>query len=347
MKVGMDLQEVSEPLRNTAGHAPLRRPGSLRRTSTIDASFPNGRSGEVRLLGRARDVVTPLSGRGLTVLAEDGFDACLRPDRTIVSLRTEPARPALSALVGERGGGRLREAIDRIAPEERRDATPLHLLLDDISGASLVSSWAWSQWDPDWLSGMRDRLSDPKLAAQMAQRRTVCIGLANLPVMDQAGAEAVRRWPLGGDVPDLRHPADPQGWHALAEQKDAGMRRARRMDISRDELIVIDAAFQDSASTPDGGRRAVHEYQVTVKADPRTLEVVAVVADPRVLPHTDCPGAAANVGRLVGTPLAEMRQKVLAELKGTVGCTHLNDALRALADAPVLLKRLDAALAAD
>ena len=34
---------------------------------------------------------------------------------------------------------------------------------------------------------------------------------------------------------------------------------------------------------------------------------------------------------LLGTPLPELREKVLAELRGTAGCTHLNDALRALA----------------
>jgi hypothetical protein len=35
-----------------------------------------------------------------------------------------------------------------------------------------------------------------------------------------------------------------------------------------------------------------------------------------------------------------MREKVLAELPGVAGCTHLNDALRALAEAPALLEKL-------
>jgi hypothetical protein len=36
---------------------------------------------------------------------------------------------------------------------------------------------------------------------------------------------------------------------------------------------------------------------------------------------------------------------VLQRLARTEGCTHLNDALRALAEVPILLAQLDAALA--
>jgi len=35
-----------------------------------------------------------------------------------------------------------------------------------------------------------------------------------------------------------------------------------------------------------------------------------------------------------------MRDTVLERLKGVNGCTHLNDALRSLADAPVLARLL-------
>jgi hypothetical protein len=39
-----------------------------------------------------------------------------------------------------------------------------------------------------------------------------------------------------------------------------------------------------------------------------------------------------------------MRETVLAELAGPAGCTHLNDALRALAEVPALVERLTAAV---
>jgi hypothetical protein len=35
-----------------------------------------------------------------------------------------------------------------------------------------------------------------------------------------------------------------------------------------------------------------------------------------------------------------LRERVLDELKGTAGCTHLNDMLRALAEVPVLVGAL-------
>lgn len=59
----------------------------------------------------------------------------------------------------------------------------------------------------------------------------------------------------------------------------------------------------------------------------------------------------ANVGRMVGTPLTDLRTAVLEQLKGIDGCTHLNDVLRSLAEVPVLVRpcrvRPSAARAAD
>jgi hypothetical protein len=39
--------------------------------------------------------------------------------------------------------------------------------------------------------------------------------------------------------------------------------------------------------------------------------------------------------------LADLRQLVLERLRGTAGCTHLNDALRALAEVPHLVALLE------
>ena len=143
------------------------------------------------------------------------------------------------------------------------------------------------------------------------------------------------------DVVDLRNADDPQGWHAFTAQEGVGMRRARRIDIwLDDELIRIDAAFQDSATNPRGGRTAVHEYLLTAAVDLQSMTLVALEADPRVLPYRECPTAAGNVQRLIGAPLKALREQVLVDLRGTAGCTHLNDALRALAEVPALVARL-------
>lgn len=259
----------------------------------------------------------------------------MRPDRIIVAIEAHPTRPALSRLVGERGGGGLRQMLEKVVPEERRNATPLYLILDDISGASLVAGWAWSQWDPNWLTNARAVMQGFNLEKAFRSREGVCIGFAPGssafdPSTDRSGTPA----------PDLRHPEDPEGWHAVTVQDSVGLRRARRIDVWLNEVIVIDSAFQDSASTPQGGRAVVHEYRLRVTADIASLRILSIEAEPRVLPHLECPSATANLSRLLDSPLSGLREKVLAELRGTAGCTHLNDALRALAEVPALLGSL-------
>jgi hypothetical protein len=142
-------------------------------------------------------------------------------------------------------------------------------------------------------------------------------------------------------VPPLPHPDDPAGWHELAAQQGVGMRRARRIDLWRAHgLLQIDAGFQDSATSPAGGRVAVHEYTLQATADEATGRLVSVQAQPRILPFAECPGAVGNVDRLIGEDLATLRATVLRILAGTLGCTHLNDMLRALAEMPFLAARL-------
>jgi len=120
-----------------------------------------------------------------------------------------------------------------------------------------------------------------------------------------------------------------------------GMRRARRLDLWMEGgLLRIDAGFQDSGTTPSGERRAVHEYRLRASADPATLELLAIVAEPRILPYRECPAAAGNVGRLVGTSIDALRELVPVQLAGAAGCTHLNDVARSLSDVPALAARL-------
>ncbi|MEV0695427.1 DUF2889 domain-containing protein, partial [Streptomyces sp. NPDC050388] len=117
-------------------------------------------------------------------------------------------------------------------------------------------------------------------------------------------------------------------------------RRARRIDVTPGEVIGVDAMFQDSATVPEGGRRAVHEYRLHATAHARTGALLTLRAEPRILPYDECPLAVLNLDRLLGTPLADLRTTVPRVLRGTAGCTHLNDALRALAEVPALVAAL-------
>jgi hypothetical protein len=95
--------------------------------------------------------------------------------------------------------------------------------------------------------------------------------------------------------------------------------------------------FRDSTWDPDGSEVAVHEYHLVASADRLSGELTSVVAEPRVLPYAECPSAAGNAGRMVGSQMSTLRSEVLGRLRGTDCCTHLNDALRSLADVPRLV----------
>ena len=327
--------------RNPYGPAPLRRPGSIRRTSSIDVSWPDGDRGPMCLQGHARDLVTPSDGSPPRFGAEDRIEVAATPIREILALSACPPRPALAGLVGRRAGSHFRAAIDEILPEERDCASPLYLLLDDLAGTSLVAAWAWSLWRDDWLDRLRED-GRHKTGGRGGRMEGVCIGFA--PGSSALAANGFLQPKQNGvAVPPLEHPEDPEGWHPLPAQTGVGMRRARRIDAWVDGgTIYIDAGFQDSATAPGGRRVAIHEYALSATADFGAGVLLTLSADPRVLPHSECPGAIANIGRLVGTSLAGLRKTVLEELRGTAGCTHLNDALRALAEVPQLIARLPA-----
>jgi hypothetical protein len=280
------------------------------------------------LFGHARDLVTPSDGSPPVVVAEDRLWVRASTKREILEIRSEPARVDITGLVGGKAGGHLRGALDRWLPAERDAGTPLYLLLDDLSGASLVANWAWSHWIENWA------------AIRNMKMEGVCIGFRPGSRALNGDGTAIQQQ-SSARVPPLQHPDDPQGWHPLADQQGVGMRRARRIDFwLQDGLLHSDSGFQDSATSPDGGRIAVHEYQLTVTANQPSGEILSLVADPRVLPYDECPMAVGTSGRMIGTRLSEMRRQVLEKLRATSGCTHLNDALRALAEAPQLLAAL-------
>jgi hypothetical protein len=144
-------------------------------------------------------------------------------------------------------------------------------------------------------------------------------------------------------VPPLRNEKDPQGWHEFAPHNDEiSICRARRLDVWLDNgQIMLDTSFQDSASTEEGiQRKGVHEYTLRASFDKSSQKLTAIEATPHLLPFRECPGAVENLHRLVGTSAENLRGEVSIQLRKTEGCTHLNDAARALAAAPALIDKL-------
>ena len=339
----MATATLTPPLRQTANPAPVRPAGSIRRTSSIDVSWPNGPGADRLMIGRVRDYATPADGAPGRTLAEAEMRATLSQDKTITSITADPAPLRLPELVGQRGGGHLRMVIGEIMPDLLAEAAPLYLALDDISGTALVSAFAWSQWYPDWVERMHASMQPGELEKMVAGRVHVCWGLqeGNSGVSGKLTGNASHV--ASADAGELRNPADLAGWHEFPASEGAGFRRARRIDVSLDEaagLIRIDSSFQDSAVRKEGGRLAIHEYNLAATVDATTLELLTITPEAHVLPFSECPGAIHNTQRLVGSSLSDIRASVLAMLRGPQGCTHLNDALRALAEVPSLAASL-------
>lgn len=332
MKEAADYPDLPDP----AGHSPLRRPNSVRRTSAIDMTWPEGRGKSMHFHGVARDIFTPPGGGRPELICQDEMMAGIAPDRTIENIEAIPPRDNISGLVGMRGGGYLRQALNEVLPDEQRKGSPLYLLVDDLSGTSLIAGWAWSRW-PDYdHTDEEDMRRRDELRARM---EGICIGFrpGSSALSTEIGSSRHHR---ASPVVPLPHPEDPDGWHDLTVHTEVSMRRARRIDVWLDDDIHIDATFQDSASAPEGGRIAVHEYSLLVSADPANMTIRQIRVRPHVLPYPECPAAMDNVSRIVGKPLLDLRAMVLQELPGIHGCTHLNDAMRSLAEVPVLVGEL-------
>lgn len=333
---GEKLPEFDAAPKDPMGYSPLRRPGSVRRTMSIDVVWPNGREGNGVYEGHCRDILTPIGGGGPVLIGQDHLHA-EADGRTIVAVASTPKRDTLAPLVGVRAGGHLRAALDRTVPEEKRAGTPLYLLLDDMAGSTLVSGWAFSRWTDNWLS----RMTQEERAEHARNMEGVCIGFrpGSTALFDQAKVTPEQN---ATRVLSLVNPQDPEGWHPLIDRGGINFRRARRVDVWREgDLLMIDAAFQDSASAPDGGERiAVHEYRLTATADIATGTLRSITAKAGTLPYKECPAAPSNIDQLVGLPMRNLRDQVLITLRKTAGCTHLNDALRSLAEVPVLAEHL-------
>jgi hypothetical protein len=289
----------------------------------------------MRLDGRARDAITHSSADAPVIIGEATTSVGIGGNRLIEDLAVQPACDGIEQLVGCRGGGYLRSALAEFVPHELDGGTPLYLLLDDISGASLVAGVAWSQWTDQWTNADPDR---PR-----PDMEGVCIGFApgGSALDEQRSGIMAHRVQI---VPRLVADDDPHGWHDLTDLPDVSFRRARRIDVWRDpidETIMIDSGFQDSVGSPHQSRIAIHEYVLRATVDPDTMWVMTVDADPRILPFLTCPDAVGTASAVVDTPVTDLRTTVLERLAKTNGCTHLNDALRALAEVPMLLDQLD------
>jgi len=330
------LEDPPAALPGSIVGTPRRAPGSVRRTATIDMVWPGGLGTPLNLVGRSRDLHTPVTGDPVVLDAAELWVE-IGDDRTIAAIETVPERPAIQQLVGAQGGSYLRSAIDEAVPGERAGATPLHVLLDDVAGTSLIAGFAWSRWHPDYAARMRVARGN----MGVRKGRIICSGLRPggwAQTSRESGHDQDHSIQLAGDIST---PDDPWGWHEWPERPPVSMRRHRRIDVQPEGgELVVDAFFRDSCWEPDGSEMVLHEYTVSARVDAESGELVDVRATPRVLPFPECPWAAHHTSQLVGHPVRTFRTDVQETLTETECCTHLNDMLRCLAEVPTLATQL-------
>ena len=157
-------------------------------------------------------------------------------------------------------------------------------------------------------------------------------------MVESARAGAFTYYGQGPPAPDIRHGDDPLAWHHAPPLDVWDTRRARRLDITVDEVVRVEGLFRDSCIIADGTEQVIHEYAVVLEADPASLVVTRASATPGVLPGPQCPRAADSAQRLVGHPLSEIRRLVRDTFLGPTTCTHLNDELRSLGDVHALFR---------
>ena len=297
--------------------------------------WPDGIGTSLHLVGRARDLVTTRAGDAV-VVDEAAMHAVVDIERRITAIEATPPRPGIEDLVGSQGGTYLRSAIDAALPGEREAATPLHLMLDDIAGTSLIAGFVWTRhMDPEEFAALRQQAP-----SGFGQRKgkIICSG----PASRWQRAGGVRgRDGVGARDPHRRCRSSPTttsyAWHEFPERPVVSMRRHRRVDITPvDDVYEIDAFFRDSYWEPDGTEMALHEYNVEATVDATDLTLLAVKATPRVLPFPECQWAPEHAALLVGRPVQSFRTDVQTTLTELQACTHLNDMLRCLTEVPAL-----------
>jgi hypothetical protein len=320
------LHGIHQP---TTGN-PARRRGSARRTSSIDMTRDEGSLDPVYLQGRARDLWTAADGSVSEVGAAELSATIELVARVVRHVEVVPPVAGLARLSGAPAMSGFRAAADKAAPELRQHHDLRYTLLDDVPVATLISGHALSASN---VLGHFTKSGYLPVADQ-------CAGFATgglLMTSFEAGDPAIV---TGPEAPDLDHDSDRLAWHPMAQLPRHGMRRRRRIDVldaGEDSRVGIDAMFRDTYVRADGVETIIHEYTLEATVDTASGVIVESQATPRVLPWQECPGAVASAERITGMTLGELHFRVRQELFGTSTCTHLNDLLRSVADAEVLI----------
>jgi hypothetical protein len=310
---------------------------------------PNGIEGELVLVGVGRDLRTAPDGTP-SELDTGGFEATIDygDAQRVRDITSTPAIDGLYQLVGRSASTGFRAALNEVVAGQEFVGRPVYQLLDDLPVAVLISGFSPQQAmaaQGTWADAASRTLQRRKPEGlDLIQQADLCAGWRADGTIIQGLADGLPPVVTGPEAPSLTSAEDPWAWHEMpGELPGHGMRRRRRIDIVPGvdgAPLLVDAMFRDSHVDDEGTETIVHEYTVVVHVDARDFRVTSAQATPQVLPWFECPEAAASATRLAGGTFEGLRARVRAEFLGATTCTHLNDALRALEDVPVLARSL-------
>lgn len=318
------------PMPGPAVGSPPRLPGLVRRTSSLDLTRPWGPEGPLVITGRGRDLATGSDGTA-AVLGNGLLSATVAKDATIIEMSFHPDGDRASALTGRKVAAGYRTAVWRELRDHYDAGTVLHQLLDELPVGLIIAGFTY-------------RRSLPRGLKHEGRRIGVCAGWVEggtaARIQEEHGAPPHLDTP---QAPPLASPDDPRGWHSLPQLPVWGISRRRRLDVWRHEGgLRLDGMFRDSYVDADGVEKVLHEFGVTGTIDPQSGAMSALKATARVVPHDECQLSALSTSRVVGATAGRFREVVSMEMFGPATCTHLNDLLRSLADAPALAAHIPA-----
>jgi hypothetical protein len=318
---------ANRPLSST----PDRAPGSARRSSHVDIILtpadPQADPGAASIVLRAgaQEVVT--GAEHSEVVASGSLRAWISPERRVERIEVDPDLEGVDQLIGIAAGRGFRKVATAIAGERLRE--PVGQLLDDVPVATLIAGYAMLR--------APERFPSAQPRGPITVVSDVCSGWRTGGVLHDS-VDAGHGVPIAHLAPALTitRADDPLAFETHDALPKGALRRRRRIDVGPGDQPAIDAMFRDSFVDSDGNEGVLHEYAVHAQVDEEG-RLLSVVADPRVLPFIECPAAAGNVARLVGTPTGELGSVVGEVLTGIDACTHLNDLLRSLRAVPRLM----------
>lgn len=309
----------------------------------MQSHWPEGMTGLLEIVGRARDLFT---GGDPSAPVEMGFDwltaRLAKGGSAIAALSASRHQDELEGMAGQRPGGQLRKAVAGALPDEPERSTLLYRLIDDLAGASFMSLGAWETWLP---GGSEQYYRHNGLTSLLDRSvEGLCISYKpGSPAMTPEGRTngAIAHRGLGRLPFDT---VDPLAWHPFSPQESPNQWRIRYIDLWREDgRYHAEFGFQDSAARPEGPelRALYHEYRGKAVIAPESFTVQEITLTSGSLPFGTCLAALGSGDKLVGRSLADFRSTVLEVLPGTAGCTHLNDVLRSLQDVVGMAPALD------